>query len=213
MVADTTPEEYEVWEMQRASPPNDGELTSVAYIQERAHRIFEAGQTRLRDTMSFERQNPHPRPSNTELDGPLMPPVPESRDYSAIEDHQQRMRHISRRLAARRNLAPTPPYTETDLASLPQIGSDSPRPSTLTPALSPSRQPSSDVESAPRIPLEDTEVIISARRPYRTTDVSDVSIIILKFTIIFTLNMRARVLTFLTAATWIYFVGESPSYK
>ena len=199
MVADTTPEEYEVWEMQRASPPNDGELTSGAYIQERAHRIFEAGQTRLRDTLSFERQNP--RATNSEMDGPLMPPVPESRDYSAIEDHQQRMRHISRRLAARRNLAPTPPYTETDLASLPRIGSDYPRPSTLTPALSPSRQSSSyDTDPVSGRPLDsDTAVIISARRPYRTS-LSDVSTlnphlsqaIYFSLFINLTLNTRAR---------------------
>jgi hypothetical protein len=212
--------------MQRTSPPNDRESTSVAYIQERAHRIpvFEAGQTRSRDTMSFERQiPPHPQFSEAELDGPLMPPVPESRDYSAIEDHQQRMRHISRRLAARRNLAPSPPYTEIDLTSLPRIGSDSPRPSTLTPALSPSRQPSADAESAPRIPMEDTEVIISARRPYRT-DVSDVSTIILTFSqaikrfipplsYSFPFEYARTRLTFLTATTCIYFVGESPSHK
>ncbi|TVY71313.1 hypothetical protein LSUE1_G005715 [Lachnellula suecica] len=164
----TTPEEYEVWEMQRTSPPNDGDLNSVAYIQDRAHRMFEAGQTRLRDTLSFERQ--HPRPTNSELDGPLMPPVPESRDYSALEDRPQRVRHITRRLAAR-NHAPTPPYTESNLASPSRRSSDSSRPSmpNMTPALSISRSSASyGLPSPGRRLLEDAETALSSRRSYRT---------------------------------------------
>jgi hypothetical protein len=173
MVADAAPEDYEVWQMQRTSPPDDGELTFVGNIQDRAQRMFEAGQARLRDTLSFERQHPHPRPTNSEIDGPLMPPVPESRDFASFEDRQQRLRNISRRIAAR-NSAPTPPYTETDLSSLPRIGSDSPGPISLTPALSPARQsPPNDAEIAPRrpIPSEDYGTIAgstySGRRPHR----------------------------------------------
>ncbi|TVY13706.1 hypothetical protein LARI1_G007462 [Lachnellula arida] len=147
MVADTTPEEYEIWEMQRASPPNDGESAS-----ERAHRLF---QTRYRDTLSFERQTP--RATNSEVDGPLMPPVPESRDYSAIEDHQQRMRQIRPRLATRRNLAPTPQYTEANLASLLRMPSDSPPP------------PRYDAEFTARGSDPDTAAAVSSRRPYRPT--------------------------------------------
>lgn len=171
--ASLIPDDYEVWQMQRTSPPDDGELTFVGNIQDRAQRMFEAGQARLRDTLSFERQHSHPRPTNAEIDGPLMPPVPESRDYTSLEERHQRLRNISRRIAAR-NSAPTPPYTENDLASLPRIGSDSPGPNSLTPALSPARQsPPNDAEIAPRrpIPSEDYGAIAgssySGRRPHR----------------------------------------------
>ncbi|TVY43327.1 hypothetical protein LSUB1_G001415 [Lachnellula subtilissima] len=155
MVADTSPEEYEIWEMQRASPPNDGESAS-----ERAHRLFQADQTRHRDTLSFEGQNP--RATNAEVDGPLMPPVPESRDYSAIEDHQQRMRQIRPRLATRRTLAPTPHYTEAHLASLRQI-------STMTPpAASPSQPPHEPGFTVRRFD-PDTAAAVSIRRPFGPT--------------------------------------------
>lgn len=162
------PEDYEVWMTERTSSPNDGEATSAAHLREHAHRILESGQTR------FDRQNPHTRPSNTDMDGPL-PPVPESRDYSAIEDQQQRLRRISRRLAAR-NLAPTPPYTEADY-TLPRVRSRSrsPRPSTLTPTLSPSRQ--SDGDITPRRLLRDTEIMLTTgRRPILRNHVSTVSL-------------------------------------
>ena len=163
MVADTSPEEYEIWEMQRASPPNDGESAS-----ERAHRLFQAGQTRHRDTLSFERQSP--RATNAEVDGPLMPPVPESRDYSAIEDHQQRMRQIRPRLATRRNLAPTPHYTEAHLASLRQI-------STMTPpAPSPSQPPPHEPGLTVRRFDPDTAAAVSIRSTFGPTW-SDVSTI------------------------------------
>jgi len=176
MVADAAPEDYEVWQMQRTSPPDDGELTFVGNIQDRAQRMFEAGQARLRDTLSFERQHPHSRPTNSEIDGPLMPPVPESRDYSSLEDRQQRLRNISRRIAAR-NSAPTPPYTGADLSALPPTGPLSPGPISLTPALSPVRQsPPYDAESAPRRPIPNEEYgalgsiggnTYSGRRPHR----------------------------------------------
>lgn len=167
MVADTTPEEYEIWEMQRASPPNDGESAS-----ERAHRLFT---TRYRDTLSFERQTP--RATNSEVDGPLMPPVPESRDYSAIEDHQQRMRQIRPRLGTtRRNLAPIPQYpeepTEANLAPLPRTHPDS-----LIRPLSPGDQHRHyDAEFTARRPDPDIAAAVSSRRPYRPT-LSDVSTI------------------------------------
>ncbi|KAF4637344.1 hypothetical protein G7Y89_g740 [Cudoniella acicularis] len=163
--ADTTAEEYEVWEMQRTSPSNDGELSSVASHRERLHRIFEADRTRSRGPiLSFERRSP----PDAEADGPLpMPPVPETRDYYAIGERQSefnrlRQRHELRRLA--RNPAPTPPYTDTDLAFLARTGSETPRTSSLTPALSPSRQgPSDDVESSSRSNLETPDLTSSIR--------------------------------------------------
>ena len=162
MVADTsTGGDYEVWGNQRSrTPPADPDFTSVASLQARAHRIFEEERTRLRDTLSFERQHP----PNTEEDGPFMPPVPESRDYSGTEDRQreiQRLRQVRQdlRRMARRHPAPTPPYTDTDIAFMNRLGSDSPRPSSFTPpVMSPARQPPTDETSAstsPRRPLEE----------------------------------------------------------
>lgn len=179
LVADSPPEEYEVWEVQRRSPPNDAELS---YPQDRARRIYDAGPTRLRDTLIYEREQPEAiriRSPNTEINGPLMPPVPESRDYSAAGDQQQRLRNISRRLAARRNLAPTPPYTEADHPSPPRVGSNSPQISVGPRPRSPPRTASIDAGlSSPTPREEDSEVVMTARRPNRT----DVSITIPNYT-------------------------------
>jgi hypothetical protein len=142
MVGEPTPGDYEVWERQASrSPPNEPDVTSVASLHARAHRMFEDERMRLRDTLSFERQHP---PPPRDVDGPLMPPVPESRDYSSFEERRreiQRLHDVRRdlRRIARRRPAPTPPYTETDLAFMARIAHDSPQPSSLTPVLSPSR--------------------------------------------------------------------------
>lgn len=144
MVGEANPGDYEVWENRQTSrsPPNEPDITSVASLHARAHRMFEDERMRLRDTLSFERQHPPTR----EIDGPLMPPVPESRDYSAFDERRreiQRLHDVRRdlRRIARRRPAPTPPYTESDLAFMARVGTDSPRPSSLTPTLSPPRRP------------------------------------------------------------------------
>jgi hypothetical protein len=145
LVSDSnSPDEYEVWDSQQRSGSNEADSASVASLQARiAHRIFEEEQqSRIRDTNPFARQVP----PNADADGPLMPPVPESRDYAAGMEERtreiQRMRQVRQdlRRMARRHPAPTPPYTDTDLTLIARIGNDSPRPSTLTPALSPLRQ-------------------------------------------------------------------------
>jgi len=148
-----SPEEYEVWEGQQRSGSNEADSASVASLQARiAQRIFEEEQqSRIRDINPFARQPP----PNAESDGPLMPPVPESRDYTAGMEERtreiQRMRQVRQdlRRMARRHPAPTPPYTDTDLTLIARIGSDSPRPSTLTPALSPLRQLSTGEGDSP----------------------------------------------------------------
>lgn len=160
MVTDTNTGDYEVWENQRSrTPPIDPDFASVASLQTRAQRMIEE-ERGSRDTLSFERQ----RPPNTEQDGSLMPPVPESRDYSGIEDRQmeiQRLRQVRQdlRSMARRHPAPTPPYTETDIASINRPRNDSPRLSSFTPpAMSPARQPPTGETSAstsPRRPLDE----------------------------------------------------------
>jgi hypothetical protein len=143
MVGDSNPGDYEVWENRQISrsPPNEPDVNSAASLHARAHRMFEDERMRLRDTLSFERQHPPTR----EIDGPLMPPVPESRDYSTFDERRreiQRLHDVRRdlRRIARRRPAPTPPYTETDLAFMARVGTDSPRPSSLTPTLSPPRR-------------------------------------------------------------------------
>lgn len=166
------PEEFEVSESQQGNMPNQVELPSSAALQMRAFRMVEQERMRMRDSLSFERQHP----SNLDVDGPLMPPVPESRDYSVAEERQReiyRLRQVRQdlRRMARRHPAPTPPYTDSDLAFLART--DSPRlSSSLTPVLSPSHQPSTgDMDSPPRRPLEEADFSFSARgHPY--TDVS-----------------------------------------
>jgi hypothetical protein len=171
LVERTNPEEYQIWDSQNRPVITDAELTSIASLQARAQRMFEEEQSRVREPFSFERLHP----SNTEPDGPMMPPVPESRDYASIEARQleiQRLRQARQdlRRMARRHPAPTPPYTDNDPASMTRPGTDSPRPSSLTPALSPLRQLSGD--SSPRRPLEESEFTFTSRDSLYGADVS-----------------------------------------
>lgn len=140
-------------------------------IREDGRSIFEQERMRLRDTLSFERQHP---PSN-EIDGPFMPPVPESRDFSATEERQRdvrdnfRLRSLARqdlRRVARRRPAPTPPYTDTDLNFMARSGRgiDLPRPSSLTPARSPSHPSVGETDVSPR-PNEDIDFSFTVRGP------------------------------------------------
>jgi hypothetical protein len=165
MVAE--PEEYEASENRQAAAST---LSEARDPQTRSMGWFEQERMRLRDTLSFERQHP---PSN-EIDGPFMPPVPESRDYSGTEDRQReilRLRAVRQdlRRMARRRPAPTPPYTDADLNYMPRTGPgiSSPRPSSLTPARSPSHQPvSAAADTSPRPPLEDSDFIFTRGPPY-----------------------------------------------
>jgi hypothetical protein len=184
MVADSNTD-YEFLESQQRSPPHEAEASSIASLQARAHRLFDDERMRLRDTMSFERQHLHP--PHTDIDGPLMPPVPESRDYSGIDERErrreiQRLHEVRRdlRRIARRRPAPTPPYTETDLALMARLGTDSPRPSSLTPAVSPPRESFGDVRmNFPSFGLRanpsdsSDQLDFRAREPPYTSDVSD----------------------------------------
>ena len=169
--------DYEVWENQQSrTPPINPDVTSVASLQARAHRIFEEERTRLRDTLSFERQHP----PNTEQDGSSMPPaVPEPRDYSGSGDHQrdhqremQRLRQMRQdlRRMSRRLPAPTPPYTETDIAFTNRPGSDAP---SSPPLMSRARYlptPETFASTSTPQPLEDEED--STYREFAYFDVS-----------------------------------------
>jgi hypothetical protein len=183
MVSDARPEDFEVQILEPPSgaggPPNESETPSGAPFQSRAMRIFEQERMRLRDTLSFERQHA----PNSEMDGPLMPPVPESRDYSGIEERQreiQRLRQVRQdiRRMARRQPAPTPPYTDRDIEYMARTGTgiNSPRPSSLTPALSPSHQPST--ASSPLRRLSD-DFSFTAQAPPYAGDVSYFHVIFL----------------------------------
>jgi hypothetical protein len=144
MVADSGPDRYEATENAVREPlppfPRRVDVTSASHA--RAARAVEDEQMRLRDTISFERQHP----PNVVVDGPLMPPAPEPRDYASPEVRRreiQRLLEVRRdlRRIARRRPAPTPPYTDTDLALMVRMGRESPGPSTDTPARSPQRAP------------------------------------------------------------------------
>jgi hypothetical protein len=183
MVSDARPEDFEVQILEPPSgaggPPNESEVPSGAPFQSRAMRIFEQERMRLRDTLSFERQHA----PNSEMDGPLMPPVPESRDYAGIEERQreiQRLRQVRQdiRRMARRQPAPTPPYTDRDIEYMARTGTGiiSPRPSSLTPALSPSHQPST--ASSPLRRLSD-DFSFTAQAPPYAGDVSYFHVIFL----------------------------------
>jgi hypothetical protein len=131
---------YEIWEnteRERRPSPRDAEEPPAA-SQARGSRAFDDERMRLRETLSFERQHL----PNVEIDGPLMPPVPEPRDYSSADVRRreiQRLLEVRRdlRRIARRRPAPTPPYTDTDLALMARMGTESPRPASVTPARSP----------------------------------------------------------------------------
>ncbi|KAE8453023.1 hypothetical protein EG329_012210 [Mollisiaceae sp. DMI_Dod_QoI] len=158
MIVDTEPEEYEISESRPGGVSAQNETRDA---QARSMGWFEQERMRLRDSLSFERQHP---PGN-EIDGPFMPPVPESRDYSGSEERQReilRLRAVRQdlRRMARRRPAPTPPYTDTDLNYIARNGPgiSSPRPSSLTPARSPPYQPPIfEADASPRRPLEDSD--------------------------------------------------------
>ncbi|KAL2073613.1 hypothetical protein VTL71DRAFT_10939 [Oculimacula yallundae] len=151
-------EQYEdVPEGQRGNEPNYTEGDSLA-SSSGLSRALRLERLRMRDPLSFEREHA----SILHIDGPLMPPVPESRDYSVAEERQReiyRLRHArqSLRRMSRRHPAPTPPYTDMDLAFTRQA--DSPRlSSSLTPVLSPSRQASTgSMPSPPHRSLEEND--------------------------------------------------------
>jgi hypothetical protein len=191
IVSDARPEDFEVQILEPPSggPSNESEMPSGAPFQSRAIRMFEQERMRLRDTLSFERQHA----PNSELDGPLMPPVPESRDYAGVEERQreiQRLRQVRQdlRRMARRQPAPTPPYTDRDIDYMARTGTgiNSPRPSSLTPALSPSHQPST--ASSPLRRLSDDFSFTAQAPPYA----ADVSVLV-PYSLIFILNHNALV--------------------
>lgn len=178
---DPTPGDYEVWERQTSqSPPEDTDLTSATSLtgraRARAYRMFEDERMRLRDTLSFERQPPPAR----DPDGPLMPPVPESRDYTSFEERRreiQRLHDVRRdlRRIARRRPAPTPPYTETDLAFMARTASDSPQPSSQTPTLSPTRT-SDGVEETLRAFTRSSRLLDSSNTQHGSGGLDSVSV-------------------------------------
>lgn len=178
MLADVEPEEHEPAERPRI-PSYDRNATRE-YEGRTMGMLDQSERMRLRDTLSFERQHP---PSN-EIDGPFMPPVPESRDYSGTEERQREilrlraMRQDLRRIARRRP-APTPPYTDAELSVTMIMNNtgpaiDSPRPSSLTPVRSPSHQSSlGEADASARRPLEESDFSFTARGPpYASVDVS-----------------------------------------
>jgi hypothetical protein len=79
---------------------------------------------------------------------------------------------------ARRQPAPTPPYTDRDIEYMARTGTgiNSPRPSSLTPALSPSHQPST--ASSPLRRLSD-DFSFTAQAPPYAGDVSYFHVIFL----------------------------------
>lgn len=91
-------------EHDHVSPP-DEELSPDSFDIARMNRM-RVHSERMRLHQSFERRNP----INIEIDGPLMPPVPESRDYTAIEERRREIQrgHIRdlRRMARRHPAAP-----------------------------------------------------------------------------------------------------------
>ncbi|EHK97979.1 hypothetical protein GLAREA_05317 [Glarea lozoyensis ATCC 20868] len=168
-VADVSPEEYEIWEMQRTSPPADVEAREIDITHRRGAQRLLAEAERLRESLGIERRN-----RSNEPDGPsMMPPVPETRDYYGIRGELAAPRQPSDLQRLARNPAPTPPYTETDLAFLARRGSGSPRPSSLAAALSLPGQPLNDNESRRRRIMEEhanrTARRPLGRRPIRST--------------------------------------------
>ncbi|KAG9228412.1 hypothetical protein BJ875DRAFT_446899 [Amylocarpus encephaloides] len=169
LAADPSPEEYEAWETQRLSPPSESELDTVASLQGLAQRTIEVEERmRSRDTPPIESRARLPDPPqrrttpsegssrntpNVASNGSSrMPPVPETRDYySQGRGELSRLRAISDIQRLARNPAPTPPYTESDLAFLARVGSDGSRSSSLTTGVSmPRRQITDDADAPPR---------------------------------------------------------------
>lgn len=156
-------------EPRHESPPSQNAPNSFLDPHSRTVRMFEAERMRLRDTL-FER-----RP-DIEIDGPLMPPAPESRDYRSYTGSEERRREIQRlrqvgqdiRRMTRRHPAPTPPYQESDYSHVagPITGIDTPQSASLTPALSPApfADDNESLNSARRV-LEDYDRLYASRGP------------------------------------------------
>ncbi len=191
--------EYEVVEPagQGGAPPRDSNATSAMGFQppSRAFRLSalaerEGERMRIRDQLSFERHHV----SNSDMDGPLMPPAPESRDF--VEDQRRQLADLHRlrqarqrqelRRMARRRPVPTPPYGDGDVQYMVRVGERTadinlPRPyfHSLTPGLSSSRSPSQQTESRARDIAEsflDSDNEPATYAPFSYTDSIDVSI-------------------------------------
>jgi hypothetical protein len=131
-------EEYEIWDMRRASSGQNG-TRDVTITNRRGGQYSQrvvADQERLRATVLSERRNRSYEPDGSSM----MPPVPETRDYYTVRGESDRLRQPSDLQRLARNSAPTPPYTETDLAFLARRPSASPRPSSLNESARPVRR-------------------------------------------------------------------------
>jgi hypothetical protein len=137
-------------------------MPSITSLRDRAHRLFEneralSERVSLSEPLSWERRH---RPDGIEDYPNALPPAPdpESEVNNNLERERERLlqvrasreREIERLHQVRRDLrrmgrrrpAPTPPYTETDIAFMARsarLYRDSPVPSSLTPARSPIR--------------------------------------------------------------------------
>ena len=169
------------------------DASSIAFLQARAHRLIEnerayGEREAFIDRVSWERRHtPDGGYPNA------LPPAPEPGMENREDGESERLRHVRasrereierlhqvrrdlRRLGRRRP-APTPPYTEPDIAFIAHTGRlyrDSPVPSSLTPARSPVRLSPPDGEtevssvrnSGPEEPLAAPN-LTAARARYR----------------------------------------------
>ena len=111
-IPSTNSRDEDVEEPEHVSPPVEPDISPDASDIARMNRMrVHSERMRLH---RIERRNP----LNIEIDGPWMPPVPESRDFTAVEERRREIQrgHIrDLRRMARRHPAPTPPYTEADI--------------------------------------------------------------------------------------------------
>lgn len=168
-------------------------MASIASLQARAHRFIESERAlservSLSDPVSWERRHtPDGGYPNA------LPPAPDPELESRVERENERLRQVRasrereierlhqvrrdlRRLGRRRP-APTPPYTETDIAFMARsarLYRDSPVPSSLTPARSPERlsppDGEADISSVRNSGLEESSAVpnlVAARARYR----------------------------------------------
>ncbi|PBP25098.1 hypothetical protein BUE80_DR003916 [Diplocarpon rosae] len=164
-------EESELPEIQQNTHPDQIEVFSSNSVHRQMH---ERARERMRESYNLMRQQSS---SNTQ-DSHFMPPVPESRDYTGADETQReiyraRQLRLDLRRLGRRHPAPTPPYTDGDLAPLSRT--DSPRlSSSVTPVLSPSHQPltTGRIESPWRIPLEEAVAESTSTEPLLTEPLS-----------------------------------------
>ena len=126
-------------------------MSSIAALNAHANRFHESERTALGEPLSWERR--HTIESLRDFDSPILPPAPDPELEARIsrEREIERLHQVRRdlRRMGRRRPAPTPPYTETDMAFM-RRPRDSPRPSSLTPARSPARPspPGADAETS-----------------------------------------------------------------